>query len=259
MNYSWDLGTCIPPTILGSDGVVTLNQKSITCLSLTTDFSCPEFYKLQYEIDLGQFNQLQRLRWRAPHAENVVGPLSDVIRLNCERLQELELDLVRWSSFSRYLDRKNEGNSRENYFMREILGLKKTPPQPCFMRISTLSLSHVPLGAAMVHTINFDTLTSLTLRHCPEWDAFIECVLDLRISVRLKTLKIQYEHILDGEFGIGAFLVSFQGLEDLAITEFRPRNTTLELLGRVAHHRATLKRFTYHQRQIARSAESIMG
>ncbi|KAJ2983140.1 hypothetical protein NQ176_g912 [Zarea fungicola] len=248
-SFSWDLGTCIPPTILGKNGVVTLNQNSLKHLSLATDSTCDVCYNEGFKIDLSKFCQLQSLRWRGPNAASFRGPLSETIRLNCGQLQELELDFVHCSVLWNNLDDLNaKVVFNENYFMQEILGLRESPLRPCFMQISTLSLSRVPLAAEMAHAINFDSLTSLTLRSCSRWQQFITGVLQLGVSIRLQKLEIQHQDS-HGSDVIRDFLVAFQGLNDLAISESWPSNT-IEVWNRVANHRATLKRFVYHQRMI---------
>lgn len=151
--------------------------------------------------------------------------LSDAILLNAGHLRDLELDFVNWPSMKDYLDGMDEDIIEENYFTRDILGLCKSSPQPCFLHIHTLSLSHVPLGAEMTQAVNFATLQSLTLRLCPNWDAFIQSVLDSKLSLRLRKLEIQDPHSCDGESVLRELLASFAGLENLSISEIGPADT----------------------------------
>ena len=232
---------------MGSHGIVRLNQNSLKFLSLTTDSSCHQGYNKTFEINLANFRQLTYLRWRAPSAESIVGPLSDAIRLNSGRLRELEVDFIDWPSIYDYINTNSGEISEENYFMREVLQLKEAPSHPCFGYILTLSLSNVPIGAAMAQTVNYNTLISLTLRSCPEWEKFLRCVLDLRILVRLRTLEIQFRGVPSDDEVISDFLVAFQGLVNFSVSSPYPP-FLFDFLDLVAHHRASLKRFIMHER-----------
>ncbi|KAH9983354.1 hypothetical protein F4779DRAFT_624566, partial [Xylariaceae sp. FL0662B] len=229
-SFSWELGSCIPSTILGSRGTVTLNQNSVKSLSLTTDSTCSHYYEEDCDIDLSSFRQLHSLCWKAPNSENLQA-ISDAVRLNSAQLQNLELDFVNWSGLRPNLDYDSDDNDdgeypEQSHFTREILDLDSRSPLPYFQNIRIISLSHVPLGTAMARAINFDTLESLSLRLCPNWDGFLARILELRLSVRLRTLAIQASYSVTSGLGddvMRDFLDAFDGLEELYICEMGPQ------------------------------------
>ncbi|KAK3896511.1 AAA family ATPase, partial [Staphylotrichum tortipilum] len=137
-----------------------------------------------------------------------------------------------------------------------LFGLTAQSPQPIiFPAISTLSLTGVPLTAAMAHALGFNTLWSLRIRECPGWREFLTRVAEAGLPVRLKTFEICDRDGQDPDSGlghtvIGDFLGAFEGLEELFISHHGPEHV-LELWRRVAHHRATLKNFVYHRRAVS--------
>ncbi|RYP74318.1 hypothetical protein DL770_007628 [Monosporascus sp. CRB-9-2] len=178
--------------------------------------------------------------------------LSVAIRSNSARLQKLDLDFVDWPDLQESLG--YEGDDEKDvmlpYFADIVLQLNRHSPRPYFPEIRVLSLSQVPLIAAMALAINFNTLVSLTLRKCPGWDLFFEHVLEQNYSIKLRTLEIQDSDSASqgfGQFVLRDFLDAFEGLEELFISEPGPLDS-VELWNHAAHHRATLKKFVYHQR-----------
>ncbi|KAF5698704.1 AAA family ATPase [Fusarium mundagurra] len=103
----------------------------------------------------------------------------------------------------------------------------------------------------MAHAFNFETLSSLTLRMCPNCDQFVERVMQLKHPIKLKKLEIQEPdaaHEWDETF-ILDFLNAFEGLEELFVSQSGPESA-LELWGHVAHRHPSLKRFVDHQRML---------
>ncbi|RYO86791.1 hypothetical protein DL764_008959 [Monosporascus ibericus] len=201
--------------------------------------------------DLSPFRHLQSLCWKAPTIDNLE-TLSDAIRLNAARQQKLDLDFVDWPDLRQSLgyESDDEEDEAQSYFADIVLELNGRSPRPYFPDIRVLSLSQVPLNAAMALAINFNTLVSLTLRKCPSWDKFLERVLERNYSIRLRTLEIQDSESASqgfGRFVLGDFLDAFEGLEELSIIEPGPADS-IEVWNHAAHHRATLKKFVYHQR-----------
>lgn len=205
-------------------------------------------------MDLSSLGQLQSLCWKAPsigHLET----LSDAIKGNSERLQKLELDFVDWQRVRNLDFPYTEEEDDAQYFCAvDVFGLTTgmQPPQPIFPTIRELSLTQVPVVAEMARAINFDTLTSLTLRRCPGWDKLLASVTELGLPIRLRKLEIYDCNNAPGGWGhetLGDFVGAFDGLEELFITEPGPEYT-LELWDRVTRHQATLRKFVYHQRMV---------
>ncbi|KAF5597544.1 AAA family ATPase [Fusarium pseudoanthophilum] len=243
-SFSWDLGTCVPPEILGVNGVVPLQQNTLLSLSLITDPTCRTYYYGECEIDLSSFCDLQSLTWRGPNSDNLEA-LTVALQNNSTHLRNLELDFVNWHELREYLGYfSDDEDDMTDYFADVVLGLTRRSPRPLFPRIRVLSLSRVPLSTTMAHAFNFQTLSSLTLRMCPNCDQFVERVLQLNHPIKLKRLEIQEcneTFILD-------FLNAFEGLDELFLSQ-AGLNSALELWDHVAHRHPTLKRFVGHQRR----------
>lgn len=260
-SYSWDLGTCVPSEILGRQGILSLRQCSLKSLSLITDLACEHSEDDECDLDLSSFRQLQSLRWKAP-ANAHLEALSVAIRSNSVHLKKLELDFGRWEDLWMSLDHDRDDDEDEEryYFSAKILQLTNHSPRPFFPDIRVLSLSHVPLGAAaMAPAINFSTLVSLTLRKCLCWEEFLERVLEQGPTINLTKLEIQDSDSVStgmGPFVIADLLEAFRGLEELFITDMGVSLDSTVVWSHVAHHRATLRRFVYHQRVVDQDEES---
>ncbi|KAK7755480.1 hypothetical protein SLS62_002410 [Diatrype stigma] len=138
-----------------------------------------------------------------------------------------------------------------------MLQLTGYPSQPFFPNIRVLSLSQVPLVAAMASAINFHTLRSLTLRKCLGWDHFLKGILERKGPINLKTLEIQYDDEGMGleEYVIGSFLDAFEGLEELFVSMPGPHDS-IRFWNHLAHHRETLRKLADHQRTVNTDEDS---
>ncbi|KAF5562459.1 AAA family ATPase [Fusarium phyllophilum] len=173
-------------------------------------------------------------------------------------LETLELDLVNWPHLRKALGYRND-NERvrrmraRDYMHKSILGLDIHSPHITFPNLHTLVLSHVPLTATLVQSINFEVLRSLTIRSCPQWYDFVLAIARRRIPVRLKELELQEswpkndaatDETEDGD-PTEVLLEYFQGLEKFYLDQ------TGDMLSKdtwenVCHHSSTLKRFVNH-------------
>ncbi|KAH8900342.1 hypothetical protein GQ53DRAFT_862345, partial [Thozetella sp. PMI_491] len=264
-SFSWDLGTCLTSELIGSHGVLSRSQKSLQTLSLTTDIGCENHDDPQSKINLSAFRQLQSLRWRAPSTQHL-GTLADAIRKNATKLQKLELDFISWSDMRDYWgdvsddeDERYESDGEKSYFTAKMLRLKPAPSPPLFPNLRALSLSQVPLGAAMARAVDLGALKSLTLRQCLDWDTFISAILKLDCPIRLRRFEIQDAPDMSetGDRILRDFLDAFQGLEHIFICQPASDDDTLHLWESVRRHQATLKQFMYHQRAMNMDSQSI--
>lgn len=259
--YSWDLGTCVPSEVLGQRGAVPLSNPSLLSLSLTTDPSCHGSGEPECEIDLSAVRQLQSLRWRAPGARHFE-TLCRAIENNSGRLQSLELDFIPWGRLRHDLGLEEKSTYDDyEWCANKVFGLTRQSPQPIFPAIRELCLTQVPLSPAMVKAINFDTLVSLRLRKCPDWQGFLDEIIELGVPIRLKTLEIRDSYNESHGYGpesVDIFLLAFEGLEELFVTYWN--SSKGDYIGRwnvatsgvwngATHHRATLKRLGYHRRE----------
>ncbi|KAK3897539.1 hypothetical protein C8A05DRAFT_19723, partial [Staphylotrichum tortipilum] len=189
--FSWELGTCIPSQVLGPRGIVPCKHPLLRSLSLTTP-QCHAPEAETREIDLSSFVELRSLRWIGPHPAHL-RTLSAALGRNSARLQHLELYFDSWREFRNPLRHWTTGidDELQRLCASRLFGLTAQFPQPIlFPAISTLSLTGVPLTAAVAQALGFNTLWSLTIRECPGWREFLVWVVEAGLSVRLKAFEI---------------------------------------------------------------------
>lgn len=251
--FTWGLGTCLPKSLLGRQGILARQQSQIRSLSLTTAGDC----MIWDEIDLSAFCQLKSLCWKGPRHDNL-DPIAVAIRNNRESLSHLELDFVDWPRLRDQisgLDADSTAAVCKDFFGKVILSMDDVlPEKPLFSAIVSLSLSSVPLQGRTVHAFDLQTLQSLTLRNCPGWHLFLAEIAHLESPLYLKTFEMYHLRSRDEQVSaaehdaLHRFIRSFEGLEDLFLSLERSLNT-LELWNKVVkHHGATLTRFVHHQR-----------
>ncbi|OAQ62501.1 F-box-like domain-containing protein [Purpureocillium lilacinum] len=244
---SWDLGTCVPPEILDTNGILPRKHHRIRSLSLTTDYACSqhEYFHDHCNIDLASFRNLRDLCWKGPRPEDL-DTLAIAIRTNSQHLQSLQLDFVDWQELRENLgyigDEEDEnGIAAPNIFVYGILGLSDRSPRPILPAIRTLDLSHVPVAAAMVRVLNFNSLQSLTLRMCPGMDQFLKRILQSKLRIRLERLEIQEAEGRGSALGhVPDYLDAFEGLTELCLGQTGSA-AALDLLKRIRRRHATLR------------------
>jgi hypothetical protein len=166
---------------------------------------------------------------------------------------ELELDLIDWSLVSAALDIDED---EENFFAWNILKLPPGDMKRMFPALQVLSLSAVSFTSAakeIANAFDFSSLRSLKLRFCPGWEDFLQQVSHSNQPIRLKSLEVQSsisdetDHAPDT---ISGFLGIFEGLEELFIYTHGPSPETIDIWHSALRHKATLRRFSHHQRSI---------
>lgn len=228
---------------------------SLRSLRLVTETHCTHGLDTgRCSVDLSGFSHLQSLCWIAPNGA-ALPTLSDGIQRNSKQLRHLELDFVCWETLKGYLDTLGTDEIQPKDWCAEFFGLTIQPPRLLFPVLRELSLTDVPLVAAMARAVNFETLRSLTLLRCLGWDSFLTRVTELNLPIRLKAFEL---HIIDptphdwGRPVVQDFLASSKGLDELFLDE-PGQEHTLSFWDEVAHRQPTLKRFVHHQRTATHS------
>lgn len=247
----------MPPEILDTNGILPRKHHRIRSLSLTTDYACSqhEYFHDHCNIDLASFRNLRDLRWTGPRPEDL-DTLAIAIRTNSQHLQSLQLDFVDWQELRENLgyigDEEDEnGIAAPDIFVYGILGLSDRSPRPILPAIRTLDLSHVPVAAAMVRVLNFNSLQSLTLRMCPGMDQFLKRILQSKLRIRLERLEIQEAEGRGSALGhVPDYLDAFEGLTELCLGQTGSA-AALDLLKRIRRRHATLRRLVLHHRTCA--------
>ncbi|KAJ3519580.1 hypothetical protein NM208_g14074 [Fusarium decemcellulare] len=246
-SFSWNMGTCIPDQILGTQGILACLNPSLEALSLTTDADCVERQPVDMygeQLSLAPFHNLKRLCWRAPRREYVVY-LDIVLENNAHCLEDFELDMVDWNLFYDYYD--TDGLEDELEY-GGLFGIRASLSESLFLNLSRLSLSQVEVGPGMIHLFNFHVLRSLTLRKCPGWAKFLDSIQEAELLLRLKTLEVQDYDSDDGAMRSLYLLCLLEisiGLEELYLNIDKWPGALLSL-AEISKDQPTLKRFAQY-------------
>ncbi|KAF4453649.1 hypothetical protein F53441_3658 [Fusarium austroafricanum] len=285
-SFSWNYTSCMPSEIFE---ILSLKHSSIQNLSFVTDPFCSRFNRWgrSSDLDLSAFRNLRRLSWRAPmgcHFDDI----ARLIQANAHQLEELDIELQSWSRDwenreSRVIHRVDDleewdKTPASTMLARQIFGLQATTSEVSerayFPRLRKLRLTRVPLKdeitrkAVTAVSLNFDTLTSLTLRMCSYWIPLLSSIIESQIPLKLKTLEILDFYLKTPQItavrnaaAIADFIDSFKGLEEIFISNSGP-TSALEFWEHVTGHAETMKRLVYHQRipdQDEETLQSRMG
>ncbi|KAH8679710.1 hypothetical protein BGZ60DRAFT_235687 [Tricladium varicosporioides] len=256
-SFSWEMGTCIPVQIIGKLGYLGNKQSSIETISLITGGSCPINTAGDNPTDLSLFYSLQDISWVGLRSLQEFDTLSCAMKNNSRHLTKLRLDFVNWSE-----EDLEEYNDSENFFTIHVLKLVAGPCEIMFPALATLSLSAVSLenaGKRLQHALNLSQLSSLTLRHCPGSEEFLNAVIDSGQTIRLSSLEVAcgpYDNEVAICGALSTLLKSFQGLRDLFITHPAPV-PALGLRRAMAHHKSTLTRFVCRERIVDLDEHSL--
>ncbi|KAH8650229.1 hypothetical protein BGZ60DRAFT_569554 [Tricladium varicosporioides] len=258
-SFSWEMGTCIPSQIMGELGCIQNKQSSVETISLITGGSCSINTASDNSIDLSLFYSLRDISWTGLRSLQEFGTLSCALKNNSKHLKKLRLDFVNWSEED--LD-EDEYDNAGNFFAIQVLKLVAGPCEIMFPALATLSLSAVSLenmGKGLAHAFNLSRLSSLTLRHCPGSEEFLNAVIDSGQTIQLSSLEVAcglYDDDVALCAALSTLIKSFQGLRDLFITLPAPV-PTLGLRRSMAHHKSTLARFVCRERTIDHDENSL--
>ncbi|KAL9617654.1 MAG: hypothetical protein Q9160_007571 [Pyrenula sp. 1 TL-2023] len=260
-SFSWNMGTCVPQRLLGSNDYLQLKQKCLESLRLVTDASC--ISSGYYAIS--SFENLKTLSWTGLLPPEDIEDLRKALGRSSGQLEHLELDLIDWYELDQAYglepvpEAEFQSNiNKGNFLAFGILDLPRDEVYPVYRNLQSLSLSAVSFkGAAkkISQGFSFASLRSLKIRHCPGWTDFLNHIAQSEQTLRQKCLEIQSPLLLNGEQvkaperAIKNILSAFQGLEDLRIAL---TDTKLRLLcwQSLFSHKATLKSFVHHLRYI---------
>lgn len=189
--------------------------------------------------------------------------LGTVIEKNANHLDHLELDLLYTDgdfSRARVHVQRQEGDNDPGYFGK-ILMLHEHTVQPIFQSLTSLVLTNVPLGPAMVGMINFEVLQSLTLRLCPGWARFTQRIVKTRSPVKLKTLELHHDlstQVENSQLKVEELIDVCGGLEELFLNLPKPDDAR-SIWKHITRHEASLKRLVLHYRTRERDASGALG
>ncbi|PSN67578.1 hypothetical protein BS50DRAFT_664867 [Corynespora cassiicola Philippines] len=242
---SWAWADDIPCRLFGPAGYLTLKQRQIECMSLSTTKNI--------DIYLQIFAHLKKLSWRGPISGSQMEALGTTLQQISAQLVELKLENA---SGQRVLP-ESDTTWPTGVYLSEIpsvysvlgLSIDKILVFQSLQLLSFTALSFKPETLAIVQALATASLRSLTIRFCTGWEEFLQ---QLCPPKTLKALEIQYavaQETAISENMIAGFLERFKGLEELSLLT-SVSGDVVRLWRAASHHKETLKRFVHHQRTI---------
>lgn len=255
-SHSWSMGACVPDSLLGPTGLLTLNQQNIQSIRLVTDGLCRWNEQSGHSLALSKFSNLKRLSWTGLSSQGEFDSLANLLDQVSHQLEELDIDLTYYRD---WCDRRgyDYGHERRKLHSNvKMLGLF-TPPSSKFPILRRLALSAVPIpdsesGSPISASFGFSSLESLKLQNCRGWRCFLDRFTNHTEPRKLRSLELQCA-VIDQPFGkhdkeaLVNVLQKTQGLEELLLcTGILGSLGIQELWETVFHHRASLRKFVHH-------------
>ncbi|KAB8234572.1 uncharacterized protein BDW43DRAFT_310235 [Aspergillus alliaceus] len=247
----WDLGTCIPPEILGPSGVLQLHHQNLESIRLITDYHCPKCNS-HPPLRLSAFEKLKKITWIGLGSAPRFNELRSTIISRSHQLMELNLDLV--SHVIIHVTKPSR--AVDALALPWLLGLDGTVKQPIFTNLRHLSLSHIPLqpeAEKLVSSIKFGTLRSLRLRNCHGWEDLLKEITHSHRDIQLKTFEITahtesfYSKPEPGKY-IRDFLGVLRGLVELYVS-IDCKSSIDKMWTAALQHRQTLRSFVHYRKR----------
>ncbi|CAG9984226.1 unnamed protein product [Clonostachys byssicola] len=255
-SFSWHTGTCLPASIFGEQGILSLQQPSLRSLSIISSSTCQRLSR----ITLSNFKSLRSLSWSDASPYNHEA-LATAIQINAWHLETLEVDFINWSRlwyiveesddpFLRYDEVNNEDElwiCEDTYFEDELLGQMRNPLQPMFPVLRRLALTQVHLSDRTILTLNIGALESLTIRWCGGWMAFLRSIVELGVPLDLDHFELHAanrgwdggDHAL-----VGRFIESLSGPWSIFLGQMGTHSSH-GVWNRLVPHQKSIKRFVH--------------
>lgn len=237
--------------VMNKGGYLSQYQSRLASLLLVTDGTCPQ---TSFSLEgLSDFSCLKTLAWEGIQHAREIETLRQCIYRNWSHLTNLSIGFSS-SAASRALRWETIGLHRP-----EILNFEEsTADQSTSLSpLSTLSLSKVTLPTELsLYGSFFRSLRSLTLRDCSNQLNLLRWLSRPPTSPQLEHVELCIDYLLfepgeDCAFdALVEFLFSFQGLKSLHLKLSNFPTWEFPLQNAIRHHRSSLKRLVYHERQL---------
>jgi hypothetical protein len=237
--------------VIDKGGYLSQHQSRLTNLSLVTDGTCPQpSFSLE---GLSDFSCLKRLAWEGIQHAREIEALRQCIYRNWSHLTNLSIGFSS-SAASRALCWETIGLHRaESLNFEDSTADQLTSLSP----LSTLSLSNVTLPTEIsLYGSFFRSLRSLTLRKCSNQLNLLRWLSRPSNSPQLEHVELCIDSLFfepgeECDFdALVEFLFSFQGLKSLYLRLSNFPTWEFPLQKAIGHHRSSLKRLVYHERQL---------
>ncbi|KLJ07936.1 hypothetical protein EMPG_16593 [Blastomyces silverae] len=240
-SFSWKLGFCEPSELLGPSGYLSQYQRRITSLSLFDDPICNHFPK---SLTFKHFRHLRHLSWKGRVREYHYVPVLDA---NSDSLVSLELVFVKPCSYSWSYGNHGPGAGYSRFAVVCLPKLRSLSLNNAWLQWGYQNLADAPF---------LEQLDSLKLLHCRRSLCFLERVIQLNRTMRLKSFELAINDLDDvgqprplHRRVIDDFLMSFEGLEELYLWDLiHKHNREPSLVNGILHHKSTLRRLIHHWR-----------
>lgn len=196
----WEVGCCIPPSILGSSGYIPIYQSKIRSLTLSTHGMCEYRTSLDGLVHL---KNLQVFKWLGVHSPREFELFREVLKNNSAQLRSIEVQRAglgyRRSNFGFHLDLIQLGlmNPDIRHFPQDEEDWKKYAQwkdKIKLVKLRTLRLHEVNLLDYMTDEdeLNFDLakLTHLSLNWCAGTFLFFKRWHDFHHGINLESLRM---------------------------------------------------------------------
>ena len=196
--------------MLGPTGVLSVQQPNLEEIHLITCYHRLGIRCQTRTIDLTPFAHLHTLSWTGIHRSQF-RVVERALRALSRQLVTLELDYL---SMTANRDAEVDQSLEPSYLTSFFLSLKRNADDVPFPKLKSLSLTNIILettyGAELASALNIPRLTTLKLKLCLGWRAFID---DLTIPPRptpfpLRTLEVHSFPRQDDRDGVVAEALS---------------------------------------------------
>ncbi|MCJ1395105.1 hypothetical protein MMC18_007986 [Xylographa bjoerkii] len=272
LSFSWDLGICIPSTLLGEKGILTKTQRHIESLSLTTGGVDEQNIEGSYLPALLQLKCLRSLSWKAIKTVEELYALRHGLWYNSQHLLNLEVDLVDYPAVYNNWCAENPGFPYrgtwqkpfgDNFFATNVLGLMPGKPIIMFPALQALRFSVVPFSCAimeMAYALNLTNLRTLKLHNCLDSLKLLDFVTKALQPIRLTSFELVTDIYDQALVRISNFLETFTGLEELFLLFFRFKcHYEEDYWPSIRYHKSSLKRLVYHKETYRTDHKSVLS
>ncbi|EFR02053.1 hypothetical protein MGYG_05056 [Nannizzia gypsea CBS 118893] len=246
-SFTWELGSCVPQDILGSNGYLPLKQKNLTSIRLITDASCAPM-----NYSLSPFTRLTSLSWHGVREREDLTALRECLRVCSHQLVHLDLDFL---PRDKIRDGEFDFKSNNSSFTYELLKPFPDHHRVSFPKVRELSLANVSLlyTEELTEAFKFSSMRSLTFRYCPDLEELLEYFLFLDEPFYIDRLEIQawaeitFEDNPE-ETDLGTAILNFIGMTRDLKELFLSTSRCPEAWIAIFHHSHTLRNLVFHER-----------
>ena len=255
---SWDLGTCVPDSLLGKSGYLLIYQRNIEYLSLATDGSCLRSARKGLPgLHVRNFKSLRGVSWKGLQNYSELNTLRLLLDINAPHLTSLELEILECQYYQSLLEVEISGSIR-NLLSSPILALPFPDMRLQFPSLRSLSLTGLPLECTdvdvkeLISALNISGLRKLRLLGCRSVLSFPQAIQEMVTKLQLESFELALLDKLEDDISfqntLSSCLASFRGLRDFRLFSdlfHRP----LAISSAIDCHRTTLRQLVLHDRR----------